>query len=67
MSYGLSLEERRLRLLESGCCGGGEGGDMESGPDESGGDSMNYDSPLDRTLDMLKNKKKVKKGKKDGA
>ena len=66
MSYGLSLEERRQRLLESGCCGGGEGGDMESGPDESGGDSMNYDSPLDRTLDMLK-KRKPKKGKKDGS
>ena len=29
MSYGLSLEERRLRLLESGCCGGGEGGGQD--------------------------------------
>ena len=65
MNYGLSLEERKARLMEAGCCGGGEAGDMESGPDESGGDSMDYGSPLDRTLDMLK-KRKLKKVKKNG-
>jgi len=67
MYKGLSLQERKARfqekLRESACCGG-EGGDMESGPVETGGDTMDLNSPLNRTLDMIR---KRKRGKKNGS
>ena len=67
MNYGLSLAERKARLLEAACCGSGGGGDMEFDTNESGGDTMDYGSRLDKTLKTLDMLKKRKKGKKNGS
>ena len=63
MNYSLSLEERRLRIVESGCCGDDGGGGMDDGgeapePDTDGSEDSGM---LGKVLEKLKKKKKGKK------
>ena len=67
---GLSLEERKRKLIEDVCasCSGG-GGDMASDDGYSMGDAgpdASYDPKLNKGLGMLRRKRK-KKAKADGA
>ena len=65
---GLSLEERKRKLIEDVCasCSGGDGSDvgMNVGGEEGLGDSPDK---LADFLKKIKNKKKDKKEKEDGA